>query len=286
MTDLVIGCPAADKAWCLPLWFESVRQNVDPAKTGLVFVAPAADSAAREEIERHVSDFAWAEVLRDRGAEDNNSALTLNQLLHEVTGIRPRRYLQWDADFLVPGGTVDLVDDQRLPICTVWAWLNRHEPFVTQMADGRKRVPVRWQHPTQATAMGWDDRFPGRARHYPSSQYLARRHGTWTTGVVLAWKLMDMRAYMHAYYAPHEDGVDVPFSWQLRQRGVKISCCGDVSGVRLTPSERHNDTPRSLTVALKLAKDAPLAATFQGERPAQWEAFGFYPVEETENALV
>src|SRR5881392_3634649 len=101
--DVVVGAPAWDRVWSLPLWFDSVRANVDPERTGLVFVVPASDTPTRDAIAQLSSDFGWVEVIRDRGRQlpreerpaDRHMTLAAarNQILRVVANVRPRWYV-------------------------------------------------------------------------------------------------------------------------------------------------------------------------------------------------
>lgn len=286
-TKLIVGAPAWDRAWCLPLWFQSVLANVDPSETGLVFVVPPADTATREVIEALSRPFAWFEVLRDRGMPKSRSerpgeghavlAVARNQILQIVEHVQPRHFVSWDTDMLVPPGTVDLLTDLRLPLVTPWTWLNRQPPRQIEL-DGQ---PVLWQDPVAATAMGWDPRVKrgDRPFHYPGVEFNRRASGVWRCGVALAFQLMDQRAYRYARYAPHHDGEDVPFNAMLSRRGVPRFCCGDILGVHLYNRSEAHEVAIGWPGVLRLAQQRPLAAIWQGERSGMHEAAGLYPVD-------
>jgi hypothetical protein len=289
VTEIVIGAPAWDRAWSLPLWFRSVRANVDPSTTGLVFVVPADDASTRDAIASLSRGFDWVEVLRDRSPQFGRAervanrheslARARNQILGVVSRVRPGHYLSWDTDFLVEYGTVDALRAARLPIVSTWAWLNREEPKTLLVRDGKKNVEALYQDSVRATAMCWDPRRPGRAYHYPAEQYELRSRGLWEAGVVNTWKLMDARAYLTACYSPHVDGEDLAFNWRLKAQGVPRYCFGGARAVHLydrtLAAEREMGWPR----VMGLADQKPLAATFTGERPLAREACGFYPKE-------
>lgn len=290
--DLVIGAPAWDRAWSLPLWMASVRANVDPENTGLVFVVPAADAPTRDAIAALTADFNWVEVMRDRGAQlprderpatqHRTLATARNQILQIVAKVRPKYYLSWDTDLLVPSGTVDRLIVERLPITTVWTWLNRMPPRRMNHYDGREYREVLWQPPVCATAMAWDQRNVGRAVHYPADEFRLRSSGLWKCGVVMAFKLMDARAYSVAHYAPHHDGEDIPFNIQLARRGVPRFCCGDIQGLHLYDRSARDEWAMKWPNVMNLAKQVPLAAHWTGERSPEYEAFGFFEVPRDE----
>ena len=285
-TDLIVGCPAWDRAWALPTWFASVRANVDPAKTGLVFVIPASDVLTREIIDKLSTGFSWIEVLRDRGVQSGRSerpdtrhetlAAARNQVMQVVAAVRPVHYLSWDSDMLVPPRTVEMLRAKKLPLVAVWAWLNRHVAKPMKFKEGRQVHEVVYQDPIRATGMRWDPKNPGRALHYPADQFLERAAGVWKTDVALAWQLMDERAYLRAHYAPHHDGEDVPFNWQLESQDIGRYICGDIVGVHLYDRGR-NETVVGWPQVMRLARQFPLASTFVGERSSTWQALGIYP---------
>lgn len=290
MTQLVVGAPAWDRAWALPLWFESLRANVDPSSTGLVFVIPASDTPTREIVAELSRDFDWVEVMRDRGDQltreerpalrHQTLAAARNQILSVVAKAQPERFLSWDTDLLVPPGTVERLTAENLPVVTCWTWLNRQAPRRMQWFDGERMDEVLWQPPVCATAMAWDPRNAERAVHYPSSEFGLRSQGIWRCDVALAWQLMDRRAYGVAHYRPHHDGEDIPFAMQLAQRGVPQFCCGEIRGVHLYDRSARDETALGWPDVMGLARQIPLAAHWTEPRSTEHEAFGFFPIEE------
>lgn len=284
--DTVIGAPAWDRAWCFPLWMASVRANVDPDTTGLVFVVPAADTATRTAITRLTADFNWVEVIRDRGVQlprderpgekHRTLATARNQILQIVAKVRPKHYLSWDTDLLVPPGTVDRLEIEDLPIVTVWTWLNRMAPRRINHYDGHEYREVLWQPPVCATAMAWDPHNNGRAMHYPAEEFQIRSSGLWRCGVAAAFKLMDKRAYSVAHYLPHHDGEDIPFNAQLAQRGVPRFCAGDIRGLHLYDRGAREEWATKWPNVMNFAKQVPLAASWTGDRSPEYQAFGFF----------
>jgi hypothetical protein len=257
-----------------------------------VFVVPPNDAATRDVIADHAEDFGWVEVLRDRGHQSGredrpstghqNLASVRNQILQVVERVRPRRFLSWDTDFLVPPATFEYVAGLDLPLATVWAWLNRQEPRRMRYRDRQRRWhDVLVQDPGCFTAMAWHKRAP---RHHPSEEYLARAKGVWRTHIALAWQLMDARAYRVASYAPHPSGEDVPFNMRLAARDVPRYCVGDVLGVHLYDRSRRDEIATGWPGVMDLAQQAPLAATYRGVRPPDFEALGFFPAHDQQEA--
>lgn len=285
--DTVVGAPAWDRAWALPLWFESVRANVDPANTGLVFVVPASDTPTRDAIARLSEDFNWVEVIRDRGKQlpreerpgERHATLAAarNQILQVVAGVRPRWFISWDTDVLIPEQGVEYIHELELPICTAWTWMNRQQPKRIRHFDGSEYHEVLWQEPMCASAMRWDRNAPGRAIHYPADEFLVRQASTWRCGVTLAFQVMDHRAYSAAHYGPHYDGEDVTFNWQLARRGVERWCCGDVRGVHLYDRSQRDEIRMGWPDVMALSRQAPLAADWTEPRSVEHQAFGFFP---------
>lgn len=256
----------------------------------MVFVVPAADTPTRDAIATLTTGFNWVEVIRDRGVQlprderppqrHATLAIARNQILQIVVRVRPRHYLSWDTDLLVPQGTVDKLTAERLPIVTTWTWLNRMPPRRMKHFDGREYREVLWQPPVCATAMAWDSRNSGRAVHYPAEEFKIRASGLWKCGVVAGFKLMDARAYSIASYAPHHDGEDIPFNLKLAQRGVPRFCCGDIQGLHLYDRGAREEWAMKWPAVMKLAKQVPLAAHWTGERSPEYEAFGFFSCDE------
>lgn len=287
--ELVIGAPAWDRAWSLPLWFESVRANVDPANTGLVFVVPPTDTGTREVIAALSAGFSWVEVIRDRGKQSPREerpatrhetlAQARNQILRVVTSVRPQHYLSWDTDFLIPEGVLPEIQRLNLPLTTVWAWLNRQPPKKVNHFDGERYHEILWQPPVCATAMAFDRN--GQPIHYPSHEYALRARGLWECGVTLAWQLMGHRAYSVASYRPHAAGEDVSFALELQQRGIPRFCYGEVQGVHLYDRTCKDERELGWPDVMKLAQQYPLAAHWTEPRSALHQAIGFYPTERT-----
>lgn len=288
MIKYVIGCPAWDRAWSLPLWFESVRANVDPDETGLAFVIPASDPFTREIVNELAKDFAWLHVERDRNeqfdrdhrAEDDNHttlATARNQLLREVNKTKPQHYLSWDSDLLLPPKTVEKIERKSVPICTVWTWLNRQQPQTLRHVNpqtGESRM-IQWQEPMAATAMSWDR--PGRPAHYPSHEWNLRARGFWRADVVLAFQMMESSVYSTTMYRPHKFGEDIPFNCDLERRGIPRYCFADRHGVHLY--RRHQqELELGWPDICDLAREIPLAAQHLKPRDPLDEALGYYPI--------
>jgi hypothetical protein len=286
--ELVVGTPAWDRAWALPLWFDSVRANVDPERTGLAFVVPASDASTREAIAGLSEGFAWVEILRDRGDQSGREeraatkfttlAHARNMLLQVVNRVRPEHYISWDTDFLIEARGLEALIDKGLPLVTPWAWLNRQPPKRIRHFDGRDYHEVYWQPPVCATAMGWDPSVVGRPYHYSASEFQKRRmSGTWECGVALAFQVMDQRAYAYSSYSPHYDGEDVPFNWRLAQRGVPRHACGDVRAVHLYDRNARDEIAMGWPQVMNLADELPLASWWTEPRSREYTAFGFFP---------
>ena len=176
------------------------------------------DQTSRDVIAARGEQFAFCEVLRDkhqpfdretRGAVKHSTlAHARNQILVEVNKVRPQHYISWDSDLLVAPGTVEKIAQADVPICTVWAWLNRQEPqrLRHQDADGAPMRSVLWQEPMQATAMEWAGEDRRRAQHLPGEGWDHYAAGLWQTDVVLGFQMMRPNVYMTCRYGPHADG--------------------------------------------------------------------------------
>jgi hypothetical protein len=285
-TELVIGAPVWDRGWALPLWFEAVRANCEPDKTGLLFVVPGNDLISRESIFERCEDFAWCEVLRDKNptydrttrqaTRHKSLAMARNQLLQHVNQVRPDFYLSWDTDLLISPNIIPFLMEMRLPIQTVWTWLNRKAPRPTQYSqpeDGRLR-PVFIQEAMQATAMEWEA--PGRAIHLDGENWDRYASGHWRADVVLALKLMTRTVYSAATYQPSPYGEDIPFNWQLHQRGIPRYCYGEKPGVHLFERQQSmTEIQMGYPKIMQLAKQKPLAARYP-DRPVDYQMLGLF----------
>lgn len=293
--EYLVACPAWDRSWSLDLWFQSVRDNVDPAKTALAFVVPPEDEATRETIRQHTeqNDFAWVEVMRDKNAQfdrDERSsenkhhtlAVARNRLLGLACKTRPRRFLSWDSDLLLSPGAISRIEEHRKlhpAVIGVWAWLNRHEPHRALDdvdGEGNKRR-VLWEEPMQATAMEWIAE--QKAVHLPGADWDIRTSSLFRADVVLGFQMMPEEVYTSTHYAAHVDGEDIPFNWQLERRKIPRYIFGDEVAVHL-----YNHDPKEIALGwpgiMDLANCKPLAATRIEPRDPVDETLGFYPVTE------
>lgn len=290
--DYLVGCPAWNRAWSLDLWFESLRANLDTSKTGLAFVVPPADETTRAAIDRNAGDFAWVEIMRDKNepfdredrAEDNEHrtlATARNRLLALAVRTRPRRFISWDSDLILAPDAISCIEsitDKELPVVGVWSWLNRHYPNRMNYVDsetGDKRK-VLWEHPMQATAMMWAGE--QKAAHYPGKEWIQRATGLWRADVVLAFQMMTPLVYTSTHYAPHPDGEDIPFNWQLERRRVPRYIYGEEVAVHL-----YQRDPMEIAMGypdiMNLAEHIPLASKRLEPRSPLDEALGFYEEE-------
>jgi hypothetical protein len=291
MLRYVVGCPAWDRAWSLDLWFKSVRANVDPQTTGLVFVVPPEDDATRAAIRDHEDGFAWVEVLRDRhepydraerGSVDNHRTLAAarNRLLAVAHRTGPTKFISWDSDLLLAEGTVESLEEQGadIPLIGVWAWMNRHKPHTlrdVKHSSGESRI-VLWEDPMQATAMQWEGQL--KASHFPGAEWDIRASGLWRADVVLGFQMMNRTVYASTHYASHPDGEDIPFNWALERRSIPRYISGEHVGVHLYKPDPH-DLGLGWPDVMALADCKPLAASRIEPRDPIDEALGFYETE-------
>lgn len=286
----VVGAPVWDRAWSLPLWFDSVEANVPKAETGLVFVVPPTDQTSRDVIRERSEGFAFCEVLRDkhkpfdrehRGEQKHTTlAAARNQILVEVNKVRPEWYISWDSDLLIAPGVVEIIAAQQYPICTVWTWLNRQAPEKLQWLDedwGEEMRLVQWQEPMQATAMEWHDK-QRRAHHLPGESWDKRTQGFWETDVVLGFQMMQRQVYRTCSFDKHIDGEDIPFNLQLEANKIPRWVYGEQPGVHLYTLDRA-ELEWGYPEIMGLADQKPLAATHKPATPND-AILGFYPIEE------
>ena len=291
--DLVIAAPVWDRAWCLELWIESVRANVDPKTTGLVFVCPSSDVATRSAIAEHTDGFAWVEVTRDKLQQSSRQdrheqqhmalAAARNQALAIAIRACPKWVLNWDSDLLLPPGGVELMQRTGDDFVAAWAWLNRQPPQRMRYMGKHGFQEVFWQPPACFTAMRWSSH-QGVPEHYPTEQFLERIGSVWPCAVATGAVLMTERAFRRSKYAPHHDGPHVPFCYALEHAGVERVCDGRVVGVHLYDRRVQDEIKMGWPDVMQLAEQAPLAATWQQPRSPEFEALGFYDTNELDAA--
>lgn len=288
--DFVIGAVSWKKSWSLPLFFESVRANVDPAKTGLAFVVPAQDTATREMIRAHSEGFAWVEIQRDKtvpfdpekvGTHYHHRAMASakNWIISQAIKTRPRYFIYWDTDLLVPELTVANAVSENRPLVGIWAWLNRQQPKRHQRTNpetGEKEW-VLWEPPMQATAMQWDDTDYKKAWHFPAKEWEIRASTTWQADVVLGFQVMKPEVYNSCIYREHVDGEDIPFMADMQRRGLPRWVMGQFIGVHLYEHITDECEGAWEDVIVNLAEQWPLAAMNEETRDPEAELLGFYP---------
>jgi hypothetical protein len=309
-TDLVVGCPVWDRAWSLPLWFDSVLANVQPERTGLAFVIPANDYATREVIAERCTPFAWCEVVRDRYEQfdrehrqtNNHASLAQarNHLLAIVNRVGPAFYASWDSDLLLAPGVMRQMLAHRFSVSvsggrtpammTVWTWLNRQPPTKVRKVPFHgvdeygeikqgKSVPAWTQVPMAATVMRWEA--PIRAHHLDPRDWDRCAQGFWPADVGLAIQMMDARAYKSARYSPHVHGEDIPFNWSLKQRDLPVYCYGEQPGVHLAIHDHRvalQEAALGYPAIMTLAEQKPLAAEWTEPRDEMDVALGMFPI--------
>lgn len=276
----VVGCPVWELDWALDLWFESVLANVPSDETGLVLVVPPTETSARDVIAQYADRFRWVEVMRDRRpilrrtAEDRHKymALARNQILQHLPGTRCEYFIAWDPNYLLPSNLVPALERAEKSAIGVWGWLNREEPARTEH-DGQ---PVLYQKPVQATAMKWQAEYT--AIHYPSHEFEKRAKGTWKTGVLNTFVMLDRKAWPCVRYEPHRDGCVIPLCWQLKQRKIQAWCYGERLGLHL-PEYRSEELDKGYPKIMAHAAQIPLQAM---RKPAEGELglLGLYPLED------
>lgn len=285
--DFVIGAPSWKRSWSLPLWFESVRANVNPAKTGLAFVVPAQDVATREVIRSMATDFAWVDIQRDKNVpldidqlgtmyHHRAMASAKNWIISNAIRTKPRWFIYWDTDLLVPAGTVDAMIREKKPLMGVWAWLNRADPerILWENPETKEQEWVNYESPMQATAMRWEE--PKKAIHFPAKEFEMRSHGTWRADVVLGFQMMEPLVYRQTIYREHVDGEDIPFHWDLHTKGIPRFIMGDKIGVHL---HQHltDECEAAWEDVMDLAKQWPIATVRDEPRAPEHELLGLYP---------
>lgn len=287
LIDFVIGAPSWKKAWSLPLWFESVRANVDPSRTGLAFVVPQQDTSTRDTIEALAGGFKWVDIQRDKffkfdadkiGTFHHHKAMAIakNCVMSQAIKTTPKYFIGWDTDLILPPGTVEAGMKEKKPLVGVWSWLNRQKPDRYRHVEEDKRVRyVKWEAPMQATAMRWVGEC--KAIHFPSTEWELRSKSTWKADVVLGFQMMTRDVYTGGHiYRGHPDGEDLPFHWGLERKGIPRYIMGEQIGVHL-----HKPVTEELTSSwpdiLEFANQRPLAAEFTEPRSRTDELLGFYP---------
>lgn len=282
---MVIGCLVGSKDWALEVWFESVRRNVEPEDTGLIFVVPPTETPARDIINEQGEDFAFVEVMRDKrhNLEDEQDtmhsqhAAARNQMLRHLPGLRPSYYLAWDPDFLLPSRLATELMLRRLDAATVWTWLNRRDPEPCEF-EGDEYV---FQRPVQATAMKWAvAKNKAYADHYPSDQFNRRAKGIWPAAVITEFMVLSDRAWPWVRYEPHPNGESIPVNWQLEKQKIDRYCCGERVGLHL-PEYRADEIDLGYPAIMKLTEQRPLQVRQRSDRDPALELMGLYEPEGT-----
>lgn len=289
----IVCAPAWDRWWCVDLWVRSIRANLDLRTTGLVVVCPSGDSATRDQIAEHTAGFAWVEVVRDKlpqtarelRHEENHVALAAarNQALAQAIRARPRWIMMWDADVLLAEGAVDRMRATGADYTAAWIWLDRQPPRRMKYMSSDGFREVLWQPPGCFSAMKWSSK-PGRPQHYRASEFTSRVGTVWECAVATGAVLMTERAWRRGGYKPHPDGAHVPFCLDLERAGVSRKCNGDVVGVHLYDGRRTDEIEMGWPDVMQLAQQWPLASQWHAPRSLEFEALGFFDIDEKAEA--
>lgn len=284
--ELIVGSPSWNTHAVLPLWFQSLRHNVDPSKTGLVFSVPADDGLTRDLIAEHSEGFAWVEILRDRGepvsrdrrAEKMHSVRSRarNQILQTAALADPPFFLSWDTDILLPPGAIRALASARAAYVSPLIWMNRQEPRVLKLVEDGDYREVQYQTPVNLSVMRWDPLNRFRAIHYPAEQWNALHGRLFKCDVSVGVALMRASAYRSSRYGAHPDSEEVFFCSGLESRGIDRYCVGKIEGLHLY--DREPEEPYVWPDVLGLLKQKPLAADWEGERSELQKLAGLYPM--------
>lgn len=290
-SPLVIGAPAWKAELTLPLWFESVKANVNPADTGLVFSVPAEDAKTRAVIDAYAPEFKWVSVERDRSEpvprEDRSltnhkeRARARNQVLATAQAARADWFCSWDTDILLPPGSIERMQRQQFAFSSPWVWLNRHAPRALRFTDGELFQECQYENPMYATAMRWDPKNRFRAIHYPADAWNQLTEGIFRVDVGIGVQLMRPEAYRFASYGPHPDSEEVVFCSQLAARQIPRYCHGDVIGLHLHNREARDELTMPWPEVMQLAEQRPLASDWDGQRTELQKIAGLFPVQTT-----
>lgn len=219
---VLIGCPIYKRDWILNHWMRCVlSQSISNSDIGFIFEASSNDEKTLSILElykQNLRDIPHFEILiRDdlphfehikngrqwTVSKYENMVNLRNSLLSRVREIRPDYYFSLDSDILIQD-------------------INTIELLVAHIKSGADAVsPLMFMTPVgdmYPSVMTWRDDAVGKAKRFPRYPL-----GTYfQSDVIMAAKMMSSDVYENIDYCIHQQGEDVGWSWNAKQKGFKL----------------------------------------------------------------
>lgn len=219
---LLIGCPIYKRSWILPTWIKCIiSQSVDMSNIGLVFEAAPDDESTIASLEawkkydkripyfninirEDIPHFEHSENGRQWTVSRYENMTSLrNSLLSKVREVEPDYYFSLDSDILIENtSTLELL--------------------IAHIVDGADAVsPLMFMTPHNIlypSVMSWrsqQDTMAYREERYPLGTYFQ-------SDVIMAAKMMSKKTYTEVDYSIHNQGEDVGWSLNCREKNLKL----------------------------------------------------------------
>ena len=212
MTDLMVGCPVAGRAWILPQWHEAVQAALpSDMKAQYIFAIPSWDTDSLALAKQWKAEIIVTEEEKpDRDPRRwvdkqryNEMADLRNKILRRIRQICPRFYLSLDSDILLaPTALQEMIETYELNEAHAvggFTFLDSMDPTCTNFAM-------------------WDNELGTKFRRVEAP-------GQHPVDVIMAIKLMGNLAY-NINYQYHDLGEDFGWATAAKRAKVRIFCDG------------------------------------------------------------
>jgi hypothetical protein len=219
---LVIGCPTYKRTWLLPHWIRClVNQSVSLKDVGFIFEVSPDDQdtinslEAWKRFDKRIPYFniKIREDIPHFQHENNGRQWTMskyvnmvslrNSLLETVRDVSPEYYFSLDSDILLTNpNTMELL------IAHIKSGADAVSPLMFM-------TPIGTMYPS---VMNWREDVPNKA--YRKEKYDL---GTYfKSDVIMAAKMMSKNVYQNIEYSVHEQGEDVGWSLNCKNKGYEL----------------------------------------------------------------
>lgn len=238
---LLIGCPIYKRDWILNHWLRCVlSQSVDISDIGFIFEAAPNDNEtvsileAVKNIQKNIPHFSIniREDLNHFEHIQNGRQWTLskygnmvklrNSLLNQARELEPDYYFSLDSDILIQNP-------------------NTIELLIAHIKSGADAVsPLMFMTPTgdmYPSVMNWRLDIPNKAmrnKRYPLGTYFK-------SDVIMAAKMMSKKVYQTVDYKVHEQGEDLGWCLNARDKGFKLYSASYIYAPHIMSIEMYED---------------------------------------------
>lgn len=227
---ILIGCPAYQRSWILPYWFEAIENQTIPlSDIGFVFeLGPNDDEThsvlydwANSHREVAFFDAVIREDLNHYTHQDGHRTWTKNSyykmvdlrnsLLDTALRVKPDKYFSLDSDILI---------DNPHTLEKLYFNLER---------DGIDAIsPLSYMYPKGCdfpSVMTWANHVGGKASRQLDSYPMGK---IFKSDIIMAAVMMNPEVYSNARYIWHPQGEDLGWSAECARAGYNLYCASDL----------------------------------------------------------